>query len=290
MVNQILEYKPKKGNLWDGLYKIPWNEEGFSRRMLKMHLSQQHDMASRRDELIERQVQWMQNTLLQGKSSRILDIGCGPGLYVKKLANLGHSCTGIDFSPASIEYARQNCKDAFFILEDVRRAEYGSDFDMVMFLFGELNVFSSEECHEILKKAYRCLKPDGVLLLEVHCFEVVKKMGQAPKSWFRSGGNRSTSEHWFDNVMDDGLFSENPHIALVENNWLEEEKVALSNFWILEDDKDVSHYVSTTQAYTDQEYVTLLEEANFRNITMHDDFGEPLTEASNYQVISANKG
>ncbi len=290
MINQILEYKPEKENLWSGAYKIPWNDREFSKRMLKMHLSQDHDMASRRDELIEKQIQWMQNTLLKGRSSHILDIGCGPGLYVKKLAALGHTCTGIDFSPASIEYACQECKEASFLLGDVREADYGADFDIAMFLFGELNVFASKECRAILKKAYHCLKADGTLLLEVYCLDAVKKMGQAPKSWFRSGGNRSASEHWFDSVMDDGLFSENPHIALIENNWLEEEKVALSNFWILEDDKEVSHYVSTTQGYTNQEYVKLLEEANFRNITMHGDFGESLTEASSFQVISANKG
>ena len=33
---------------WDEGEKIPWNEPGFSARMLKEHLSQDHDWASRR--------------------------------------------------------------------------------------------------------------------------------------------------------------------------------------------------------------------------------------------------
>ena len=57
MINKILEHRPSKEGLWNGSYKIPWNERGFSERMLKMHLSQTHDMASRREELIEKQVQ-----------------------------------------------------------------------------------------------------------------------------------------------------------------------------------------------------------------------------------------
>jgi ubiquinone/menaquinone biosynthesis C-methylase UbiE len=285
VINQILEYKPEKENLWSGTYKIPWNEKEFSKRMLKMHLSQDHDMASRRNEIVEKQIQWIQNKLLKGKSSRILDLGCGPGLYVKKLANLGHECTGIDFSPASIEYARQICKDASFILGDVRKIDYGTDFDLAMFLFGELNVFARKECFEILKSAYHCLNPKGTLLLEVHRFDAIKNMGKAPKSWFRSGGNQIGSEHWFDSVMDDGLFSANPHIALVENNWLEDEKVALSNYWILEEGKDVAQYTNMMQGYTDQEYIKLLEAAGFTNIIIHDNFGEEESEV--YQIITA---
>ena len=35
---------------WSEGEKIPWNEPGFSRRMLREHLSQEHDAASRRFE------------------------------------------------------------------------------------------------------------------------------------------------------------------------------------------------------------------------------------------------
>jgi SAM-dependent methyltransferase len=256
--------------------------------MLKMHLSQNHDMASRRDELIEKQVQWIQKEILKNNHSRILDVGCGPGLYIKKLTGLGHECTGIDFSPASIEYARQNCQEASFILDDIRNAHYGETFDVAMLLFGEINVFSPKECKLILKKMHDCLKPGGRVLIEAHLFDTITKMGKAQKSWFRSGNNHSNRSHWFDNVMNDCLFSSNPHIVLIENNWLEEEKVALSNFWVLEDDKEVSHYVSTSQAYTNQDYITLLKEASLNNITLHGDFGSELTNTSNYQVISAS--
>ena len=31
----------------------------------------------------------------------------GRGLYASRLARLGHRCVGIDFSPASIDYARE---------------------------------------------------------------------------------------------------------------------------------------------------------------------------------------
>ena len=75
--------------------------------MLKEHLSQEHDAASRRAAIIDGQVAWIHDHLLQGNPTRILDLCCGPGLYANRLARLGHRCVGIDFSPASIAYARE---------------------------------------------------------------------------------------------------------------------------------------------------------------------------------------
>src|SRR5512139_3579983 len=89
---------------WSEGEKIPWNDPDFSRRMLLEHLSQEHDAASRRFETIDRHVHWIHHAVLSGQPTRILDLGCGPGLYSSRLARLGHECVGIDFSPASIAH------------------------------------------------------------------------------------------------------------------------------------------------------------------------------------------
>src|SRR4051794_4182545 len=114
--------------LWDGDYKIPWHDPEFSSRMMAEHLTQEHDMASRRFEWIDRQVDWIHRKLLAGRSANILDLGCGPGFYSHRLAVLGHRCRGIDFGPASIEYARQhspNRSRCEFVLDDIRRTALG---------------------------------------------------------------------------------------------------------------------------------------------------------------------
>ncbi|HEY5640757.1 MAG TPA: SAM-dependent methyltransferase, partial [Dehalococcoidia bacterium] len=68
---------------------VPWHEPGFSRRMLKEHFSQEHDAASRRTETIDAHVAWIHDELLAARPSRVLDLGCGPGLYMERLARLG---------------------------------------------------------------------------------------------------------------------------------------------------------------------------------------------------------
>src|SRR5690606_11061234 len=124
---------------------IPWNEPGFSARMLKEHLNQAHDAASRRSETIARHVEWIAGEVLGPAPARVLDLGCGPGLYLQALAARGHACRGIDFSPASVAYARQQAAEAGLAIDyeeaDLRAAEFGPDghFDAVMQIFGELN-------------------------------------------------------------------------------------------------------------------------------------------------------
>lgn len=84
-------------------YKIPWDDADFS-QMLREHLSQKHDMASRRIEWIDKQVAWIHEHLLGGRPSSTLNLGCGPGFYSHRLAARGHRCHGIDFGPASIDH------------------------------------------------------------------------------------------------------------------------------------------------------------------------------------------
>ena len=199
---------------WEEGEKIPWNEPGFSRRMLREHLSQEHHLASRRFETIDQQVNWIFTELLQDQPQAVLDLGCGPGLYTQRLARLGCSCVGIDFSPASIAYARQqalqeNLPTTYFE-SDLRRAEFGRGYSLTMFIFGELNVFRRAEALAILKKARSSLTSDGKLLLEVHRLSVVRQVGQRPACW---------SSH-----PQGGLFSERPHLLLEEAYWDEEQQ------------------------------------------------------------------
>ena len=203
--------------------KIPWNDPDFSRRMLDEHLSQAHDAASRRFEAVDRHVRWIHDRVLGGKPARILDLGCGPGLYTSRLAKLGHCCVGIDFSPASIAYAQEQAEqaglDCTYIHQDIRTADYGEGYDLVMSIYGEFNVFRPAEARGILENARRALVPNGLLLFEPHTFEVVAKLGQQPPSW---------------HTAESGLFSEDPHLYLQESHWDAEGNVAIQRYYIVD--------------------------------------------------------
>ncbi|MBW2278686.1 MAG: SAM-dependent methyltransferase, partial [Deltaproteobacteria bacterium] len=51
--------RPQPPTAWAEGDNIPWNDPSFSERMLREHLNQDHDLASRRIEKIERHVAWI---------------------------------------------------------------------------------------------------------------------------------------------------------------------------------------------------------------------------------------
>jgi SAM-dependent methyltransferase len=250
---------------WGEGEKIPWYEPGFSRRMLEEHLSQTHDLASRRFDRVDRQVSWIDEEILSHRPSRILDLGCGPGLYTERLSRLGHQCVGIDYSPASIEYARERAhRDQLrcsYLEQDIRTAPYGEGFDLVLLIFGELNVFSSSDARSILERAHAALSDRGVLLLEVHTLSVIREIGERDPSWY---------------TAEPGLFSDRPHLCLRESSWDPSQRTATERYFILDAQTGVAaRHGATMQAYSDSEYRSLLCDCGFAGI----DFRPSLSRA-----------
>jgi SAM-dependent methyltransferase len=243
---------------WAEGEKIPWDDPAFSQRMLQEHLSDLHDAASRRPATIDRHVDWIHHNVLQGTSARILDLGCGPGLYTSRLAQLGHQCTGIDFSPASIDYARKQAESdrlaCSYIQGDVREAEFGPGFDLAMMIFGELNVFRPDDAKSILQKTRESLNDGGTLLLEVHTPEAVEAIGAGSRRW------RSSER---------GLFSKQPHLLLEECFWDDERQVATTRYLVVDAaTASVDRYAASVQAYSDADYRTMLVDAGFQVIEL----------------------
>ena len=249
--------EPESQPLWAGKYKIPWDDPDFSKRMLNEHLSQDRDLASRRTETIDSHVDWIHNEILNSRQSRLLDLGCGPGFYSDRLAALGHTCYGIDFSPASIEYARQHSPypdSCEYVLGDIRIVDYGLDYDLAMMIYGEFNAFPPTDAEVTLAKMYAALKPGGYILIEAHTFDAVREVGSAGNSWYQS---------------ESGLFSDRPHFCLTANQWHESEAVARTRFTVIDGEcSDVSIYDNTLQAYSPDDYRSLLQSGGFSQIEL----------------------
>lgn len=260
---------------WAEGEKIPWDDPAFSARMLAEHLSQEHDAASRRQAIIWQQAAWIHDTLLSGKPSRILDLGCGPGLYCHQLSALGHQCTGVDFSPASIDYARKHASPSCaFVQGDMRTTTWGNGFDLAMLIFGEFNAFRKSDARAILGKVYNTLSPGGLLLLEPHTFEHVQQFGQRARYWYSSPG---------------GLFSAQPHLCLMDHHWHPEQLAATRRHYVIDaETSTVMHYADSRQAYTNDEYAALFGDCGFAEVQFFNAFGEAPKQAG-LLVITAHK-
>jgi len=267
--------KPKP---WSEGEKIPWNDPEFSKRMLNEHLSQDHDMASRRFSIIDKHVKFIDE--LAGGPTKVLDLGCGPGFYLSRLTKLGYECKGIDFSPASIEYAKEQAEKAGqkieYNTEDIRTANFGEGYGLVMMIYGEFNVFKIGEIKSILKKAYESLEEGGVFIAEPNRYELVKKVGEGSASWYSA---------------DAGLFSPKPHLCLMENFWIEDQNVAINRYFIMDSETDeVTLHSSTMRGYTEDECLELLRETGFHDVEIFDSLaGEEIESDKHLMVIVGRK-
>jgi SAM-dependent methyltransferase len=190
--------------------------------MLREHLSQEHDRASRRSIVVDAHVAWLHEDLLQRRPSSVLDLGCGPGLYTSRLARLGHECVGTDMSPASIAHARRETETSklscTYQCADVRIANLGQAFDLVMLISGELNALPPDDARMLLSKAYVALGERGTLLLEVHPADAVRSAGARPPFWYSA---------------EQGLFSDRPHVLLQEHSWEQTSSTAAIRYSIV---------------------------------------------------------
>ncbi len=242
---------------WSEGDNIPWDDPGFSERMLAEHLNQEHDLASRRSETIDQHVEWIFSEVLGSRPARLLDLACGPGFYTVRLARIGCECVGIDFSPASIRHARDMAAtearlSCTYHQADVRDGLLGEGFDLVMMVYGQFNVFPRDRGLEILKNAHGALKPGGRLLLEVQSLEQIQQGGESAPSWYSA---RS------------GLFSGAPHLVLQENFWDADAGASTIRFSIIDGQTGtVSTYALSNEAYTEHELTDSLRLAGFNDV------------------------
>lgn len=250
--------------------KIPWHDPDFSRRMLAEHLDQSHDHASRRFSTIDQQIAWIERKVLNSQLGKILDLGCGPGFYTSRFAAHGHTCTGLDFSPASIAYAREQHPGGDYILGDVLTLDYGSGYDLALMIFGEFNAFAPDAAECILNKAHAALKPGGKLLLEVHTWDYIYRLGHQPPSWY---------------TAEKGLFSEEPYLCMTESHF-EADHAIECHYVFAADSGKMQSYANMLQGYTDDEYRRLLRA--FQNVLFYPSLtGSP--EHTDFFVIVAEK-
>ena len=245
---------------WVEADNLPWHEPAFSERMLVEHLSQRHDRASRRSSAIDAHVKFIDEQLPGAlDSARILDLGCGPGLYSHRLARMGHRCHGIDFSPAAIRHARDTAAreglDCDFELADIRAADLGEGFHLALLIYGQINVFTREQARDILNRAHAALAPGGIMLLEPQTPEEVRGLRNGTTDW-------QTAER--------GLFADKPHLLLHERAWDESSRTATDRWHVVDaETAAVDRCAMSTCCYDDGELESMLRSVGFERVETH---------------------
>jgi len=191
--------------------------------MLKFHLDESVDLSSRNTKFIERSVEWIVSHFAVEEGTKIMDFGCGPGLYTTLLAERKADVTGIDFSERSIRYARelaaQKGLNIKYIHQNYLEFETDKRFKLIMMIMCDFCALSPAQREVMLSKFLKILESGGSVLLDVYSLNAFKQ--------------REEASTYGRNLLD-GFWSPGKYYGFLNTFKYEKEKVVLDKYTIIE--------------------------------------------------------
>ena len=199
--------------------------------MLAFHLDGEIDVSSRRTSFIDDSVGWLQKEFGLSEGSRIIDFGCGPGLYTSRLARLGAEVVGIDFSARSIDYARAHARregsEVTYIEADYLEFTPEGTFDLITMIMCDFCALSPAQRSAMLSKFEGLLSNHGRIVLDVYSRRAFADKREALA---------------FEENQLNGFWSANPYFGFVASFKYDEEMVSLDKYTIVEENRQREVY------------------------------------------------
>lgn len=249
MMNELKLYQRSDNSIW--------TDGHISKNMLSAHLDLDTDAASRNIKTIEKTIEWIVDKIPKG--ARILDLGCGPGLYSSLLAMKGYSVTGIDISKSSISYATNNVVEENLLIDyqclDYIKDDIGMDYDAIICIYCDFGALIPEEQSVLLKKIRNALLDGGIFIFDVFKTGLCDKM-QEYRNWYYSDG--------------ESFWCVKPHFILEESKHFIDYKTWGSRTVIIEKGKEPREYITWDNYYTENDIEKILNNngLNIQSINM----------------------
>ena len=230
-----------------------WTDPYISKQLLALHINPDNDIASRSQVKIERITNWILERTNKPQM-KILDLGCGPGLYAELLAQKGHSIIGVDYSENSIQYATRQAKEKKLNIEYLKKnyldLDFDNQFDLIILIYLDFCVLSPEEREKVLENIYRALKKDGLFICDVVNEKNIDK--------------KTISQSW--EVQETGFWKGTPYIALTNGYHYPEAKALANHHIVISEDNTVDTYIFWSNYYEKDDLVQILESKGFKDI------------------------
>jgi len=273
---EIMQYYAKPGLFEPGEPSF-WDDQHISESMLEAHLNPDHDAASRKAGTIDKEVEHLVLSGILKNGDRVLDLGCGPGLYSSRLCQMGMKVTGVDISRRSVDYAARYAEENGLNI-DYRRIDFfdidhNAEFDAVMQIYGELNTFSDDRRDTLMAKIHKALKTGSLFIFDVSTRALRAKEG-LKNSWY---------------VSDGGFWRPGKHLVLEQGFDYPDHDVWLDQY-IVVDDERVAVYRNWFHDYTLESIGQVLEKAGFEIMHVWNDLnGTPYEEGGDWIAIVSRK-
>jgi SAM-dependent methyltransferase len=246
-----------------------WTSPDISEMMLRYHLDGNVDLASRRSAFIESSLSWIGDKFELGPDKRVIDLGCGPGLYVNRLAHTGAHVTGVDFSPRSIEYAQASAErsgvDVDYRLGDYLALDIEPGYDLAMMIMCDYCALSPEQRRRLLGRVGELLTPGGAFLFDVNSLALYD-------TWEEMAA--------YGEGMMDGFWSSEPYYGFQNTFRYDEVKVVLERYLIIERQR-TTEYFNWFQHYSLESLTAEVESAG---LVVDEAFGDVAGEEFDYSL------
>jgi SAM-dependent methyltransferase len=246
-----------------------WDDEHISKGMLAAHLNPDFEGASRNLTFIKKSVDWISSISNIRENNKLLDLGCGPGIYAEMFYDTGFIVTGIDYSRRSIEYATEQAKnkhkDIKYIYMNYLDIDYENKFDFVTLIYCDFGVLPPADRAKLLIKIRKALKKDGILILDGFTENEIRNFSEARTIRYE------TQSFW----------SPVPHM-LIQNNYIYPETKNYLEQYIVVTENACQCYNNWNQIYSMQSFKEELRNAGFDKIQFFNDVsGQPYTGTQN---------
>jgi SAM-dependent methyltransferase len=255
-----------------------WTDEHTSKQMLSFHLNEAVDVSSRNAEFINRSVEWITSEFSIGRDTKIVDFGCGPGLYAARLAKRGANVTGIDFSKRSIEYAKKVAAreqlSISYVNQNYLEFETEDRFDLVLMIMCDFCALSPTQRKKILSKFHKILNLGGSVLLDVYSLAAFEQKEEVAT---------------YEVNQLNGFWSPNKYYGFLNTFKYDEEKVALDKYTIVEFDRTRKVY-NWLQYFAPEDLEGEFKEAGFSVKGLYSDVaGTPYNRKSSEFAVIADR-
>jgi SAM-dependent methyltransferase len=233
-----------------------WTDEHICKTLLEAQLDEYNNAGSRKPENRKIIVDWINNQIKS--SSKIIDLGCGPGLYSYELGKLGHSVLGIDFNKASFEYATKY-KTVGNLIEyrhlNYIRDSFSGKFNLAMVIFCDFSALIPEDQEIFLNKIKNILINDGIFIFDVFGLSVMETI-QEKRNWSISHGN----DFW----------SREPYILNTEiKKFADVNTIGTRHYIINQNTGKIKEFILWDQYYSENSITKLMEDNGFNVIEIN---------------------
>ncbi len=249
-----------------------WDDEHISKGMLEAHLAPDVDAASRTDAFMDASADFIARRLPPEYYEDVLDLGCGPGLYAKRLRDRGYKVKGLDVSKRSIRYAKEHFSDIDFVCQDYLALQETNKYDLVLIMYCDFAVLPPDKRKRLLKIVHQALRKDGRFMFDVF----------TPEAF----ANREESHSWFQE--DGGFFREDSYLCL-ESYIPYDDDVHLERFVLIEQDGGVEAIHNWHQAYDGNRIDEELKASGFSVESSYADAKGAATKKSDTLCVIASK-